>query len=92
MYVDEKMVEFAEALCTATRNDPHVRTGLGPEHAAKLIEEAKLVATAQKRSYVTPVDIKTAFPTYAQGKVFLADATTTLAAVISHALDYTEVP
>ena len=92
MYVDEKVAQFAEALCTATRKDPRVRTGLGPEHAAKLIDAAKVVATGQQRSYVTPHDIKTAFRTYPAGKLFLADDTATVDAVIARVLDLTEVP
>jgi MoxR-like ATPase len=91
MYVDEKMVQFAESLCTATRKDPRVRTGLGPEHAAKLIDAAKDVATAQKRSYVTPQDLETVFRTYPTGKVFLVDASS-IDPVIATVLDNTEVP
>jgi hypothetical protein len=75
MYVDDKIVQYADALCTACE--------LGPGHAAKLIDAAKQVATAQQRSWVSPHDIKTALRTYPHGK---PDA------VITHALDYTEVP
>jgi hypothetical protein len=75
MYVDDKIVQYAKDLCTASE--------LGPDHAAKLIDAAKQVATAQQRSWVTPHDVKTAFRTYPHGKP---------EAVIAHALDYTEVP
>lgn len=75
MYVDEKVVQYAEALCIATE--------LGPDHAAKLIDAAKQVATAQQRSWVAPDDVKTALRAYPHGK---------RPGVIAHALDYTEVP
>jgi histone H3/H4 len=75
MYVDDKVVQYAAALCAAAE--------LGPDHAAKLVEAAKQVATAQQRSWISPNDVKVALRTYPHGKA---------EAVIAHALDFTEVP
>lgn len=88
MFVDELMVQYAEALCTATRSDPRVRTGLGPEQAVMLIEAAKAIATAHDRSYVTPPDIKTAFRAYPQVEPVADD----IAAAIAQSLALTEIP
>ena len=88
MFVDELMVQYAEALCTASRTDPRVHAGLGPEQAAQLIEAAKAIATAHDRSYVTPPDIKSAFRAYPQVEPVADD----IAAMIAQRLALTEIP
>ena len=79
MFVDELMVQYAEALCTASR------AGLEP---ADLIEAAKVIATADDRSYVTPPDINAAFRAYSQ----VASVADELAAVIARRLQLMEIP
>ena len=88
MFVDELMVQYAEALCTASRADPRVRAGLGPDQADELIEAAKAIATTHDRSYVTPPDIKTAFRAYPQ----VAPVADEIAAVIAQRLQLMEIP
>ena len=63
MMIDQRMIDYAQLLCTATRNDPRVRLGLGPDHAAKIIDQAKQLASDENRTWITPHDIKTVFKT-----------------------------
>jgi MoxR-like ATPase len=92
MVIDQRVIEYAQLLCTATRNDPRVRLGLGPDHAAKTIDQAKQLATDENRSWITPHDVKTVFKTYPRGKMFCVDDAPDVDAVIAHVLNNTAVP
>jgi MoxR-like ATPase len=92
MIIDQRVIDYAQLLCTATRNDPRVRLGLGPDHAAKIIDQAKQLASDENRTWITPHDIKTVFKTYPRGKMFCVDDAPEVDAVIAHVLNNVAVP
>jgi hypothetical protein len=91
MFIDQRMIDYAQLLCTATRADPRIRLGLGPDHAQKIIDQAKQLATDANRSWLTPNDIKTVFKTYPRGKMFAVDEGS-VDPVIADVLNNTAVP
>ena len=99
MVIDQRMTDYAQLLCSATRAHPRVRQGLGPDHAAKIIELAKQLAIDSNRSWITPADIKTVFRSYPRGKMFCVDDAPEpeipgreVDAVIAHVLNNVAVP
>jgi len=92
MIVDQRMMDYAQLLCSATRNHPRVRQGLGPDHAKQIVDLASQAARDDGRGWVTPADIKKVFKTYPRGKVFCIDDAPEVDAVIIDALDHTAVP
>lgn len=92
MMIDQRMIDYAQLLCTATRNDSRVRLGLGPDHAEKIIDLAKRAAIDSHRTWITPADIKAVFKTYPRGKMFCIDDAPEVDAVIAHVLNNVAVP
>ena len=90
--IDQRMIDYAQLLCTATRHHPRVRLGLGPDHAAKIIDQAKQLATDANRTWITPADLKTVFKTYPRGKIFCVDDAPEVDAVIAYVLSNVAVP
>jgi MoxR-like ATPase len=90
--VDQRMTDYAQLLCSATRNHPRVRQGLGPDHARQIVDLASRAAADDGRGWVTPADIKKVFKTYPRGKMFCVDDAPEVDAVIVDVLDHVAVP
>jgi MoxR-like ATPase len=92
MIVDQRVADYAQLLCSATRNHPRVRQGLGPDHAKQIVDLASQAARDDGRGWVTPADIKKVFKTYPRGKLVCVDAGADVDAVIIDVLDHVAVP
>src|SRR5262245_55422624 len=59
IYVDDKVVRYAEAIAAATRaHDPRIVSGARDADAARVIELARQRAQVAGRRYVVPDDVK----------------------------------
>lgn len=71
VHISEALVDYAQALIAATRNDPLLHYGLSPRAALGLIQAARAIAWLSGREMVIPEDIQQVFPAVAGHRLAL---------------------
>ena len=95
-FVREEVIDYAQRLLQATRDDDALAVGASPRSGLMLLTGAKSLARFRGRDYVTPDDIKEAFLPSMRHRVVLSPSTelegATTDEVLAQVLELVEVP
>jgi len=93
LHVSEPILDYIQALVTATRNHAAVRSGLSPRAALALIQTARAWAYVRNETFLTPEAVKTIFPSLAEHRLQpLPESELSSADVVEEILASTAVP
>lgn len=71
IHASAALIDYVQALITATRNDPAFSYGLSPRAALGLVQAARAMAWLSGRAMVIPEDVQTVFPGVAGHRLVL---------------------
>lgn len=93
LHVSEPVLDYIQALVTATRSHAAVRSGLSPRAALALIQTARAWAYVQSETFLTPEAVKAVFPSLAEHRLQpLPESELSSADVVEEILASTAVP
>ncbi|WP_068638222.1 AAA family ATPase [Thauera butanivorans] len=72
LHVADRLIDYVQALLSATRHDAELATGLSPRAGLGLLSAARAWALIDGRDHVLPEDVQTLFPHVAAHRLHLA--------------------
>lgn len=93
VHVAERLIDYVQALLSATRHDTELAAGLSPRAGLGLLSVARAWALMQGRDHVLPEDVQSLFPHVAGHRLHLAgDARPVTGATLTRLLHAVALP